>query len=67
MMCTQKTRPGEQFVRKFGVKMSDNEFKYLKDMRGKRKMECNHGVDPVWFTAVMRRQRKLGVGGSTET
>ena len=57
-MCTEKTRPGKQFVRKFGVKMSDNECKYLEDMRGERKMECNNGVDPVWFTAVMRRKRK---------
>lgn len=45
--------------KEFGVKMSDQEFKYLEDMRGERKMECNNGVDPVWFTAVMRRQRRL--------
>ena len=45
--------------KEFGVKMSENEYKYLEDMRGERKMECNNGVDPVWFTAVMRRQRKL--------
>ena len=53
-MCTQKTRPGEQFVRKFGVKISDNEFKYLKDIRGEMKIECNNGVEPVWFIALMR-------------
>ena len=45
--------------KEFGVKMSENEFKYLEDMRGDRKMECNNGVDPVWFAAVMRRQRRL--------
>ena len=54
-----KTRQAVCEEKEFGVKMSDNEFKYLEDMRGERKMECNNGVDPVWFTAVMRRQRKL--------
>ena len=36
----------------FGVKMSANEYQYLEDMRGEMKMECNNGVDPVWFCAV---------------
>ena len=45
--------------KEFGVKMSKKDFKYLEDMRGDRKKECSNGVDPVWFTAVMRRQRRL--------
>ena len=41
----------------WGVKMSEAEFRYLEDQKTERKMECNSGVDPVWFRAVMRRQR----------
>ena len=45
--------------KEFCVKMSEKEFMYLEDMRGPRRMECNNGVDPVWYTAVMRRQRRF--------
>ena len=41
----------------WGVKMTDVEIRYLEDQRSERKMECNDGVDPVWFRAIMRRQR----------
>ena len=29
---------------------------YLKNQRGPRKMECDMGVDPVWFRAKMKNQ-----------
>ena len=45
--------------KEFCMKMSEKEFIYLEDMRGPRRMECNNGVDPVWYTAVMRRQRRF--------
>ena len=32
---------------------------YLEDMRGPRRMECNNGMDPIWYTAVRRRQRRF--------
>ena len=38
--------------------MTEVERKYLADQRSERKMECNNGVDPVWFRAIMRRQRE---------
>ena len=38
--------------------MTDTDRKYLADQREERKMECNNGVDPVWFRAIMRRQRE---------
>ena len=41
----------------WGVKMAEMEYKYLQDQRSERKMECDNGVDPVWFRAVMRRHR----------
>ena len=41
----------------WGVKMSEAEYRYLEDQRSERKMECDKGVDPVWFRAVMRKQR----------
>lgn len=47
----------KKYEEEWGVKMSDMEYKYLKDQRTERKMECDNGVDPVWFRAVMRRQR----------
>ena len=41
----------------WGVTMSDNEFIYYEDQRTDRKMECSKGVDPVWYHAMMRRER----------
>ena len=37
--------------------MSQKEYIYLADQRKDRKMECDSGVDPVWFRAVMTKQR----------
>ena len=42
----------------WGVKMGDMEFVNLDDQRSSRKMECNKGVDPIWYISVMRKQRK---------
>ena len=38
--------------------MSKKEELYLEDMRGERKMECGGLVDPVWYQAVMKKQRE---------
>ena len=42
----------------FGVKMSQNEVSYLEDQRSVRKMECDKGVDTVWYTAIMKKERQ---------
>ena len=41
----------------WGVTMSQMEFTYYEDQKTCRKMECSKGVDPVWYQAMMRRQR----------
>jgi hypothetical protein len=41
----------------WGVKMGEKEKVYLADQLGPRKMECDLGVDPVWFRAKMKDQR----------
>ena len=43
----------------WGVSMTQREIEYYEDMKTGRLMECDHGVDPVWYTVMMRRQRKL--------
>lgn len=48
----------KQCEAEFGVKMSQNEISYLDDQRNDRKMECDKGVDIVWYTAMMKRQRQ---------
>ena len=40
-----------------GIKMSKSEHDYYADMKDKREMECDKGVDPVWYSAMLRRQR----------
>ena len=40
--------------------MGKNEFEYYESMKGDRKMECDLGVDPVWYAAMVRRQRLKG-------
>ena len=42
----------------WGVSMGKMEMIYLEDMRGDRKMECGGSVDPVWYRAVMKKQRE---------
>ncbi len=48
----------KQCESEFGVKMSQNEIAYLDDQRNDRKMECDKGVDIVWYTAMMKKQRQ---------
>ena len=51
--------PGQKKVCEelWGVKMGEKEKVYLADQQGPRKMECDLGVDPVWFRAKMKDQR----------
>ena len=48
----------KQCEAEFGMKMLQNEISYLDDQRNDRKMECDKGVDIVWYTALMKRQRQ---------
>ena len=41
----------------WGVQMSPAEKAYYKDQKGERKQHCDRAVDPVWYTAMMKRQR----------
>ena len=41
----------------WGVNMGEKEKVYLIDQQGPRKLECDLGVDPVWFRAKMKDQR----------
>ena len=41
----------------WGVKMSAAEKAYYEDQKGERKQICDRAVDPVWYTAMMRKQR----------
>ena len=40
------------------VPMGKMEEAYLQDQRTERKMECGREVDPVWYHAMMRKQRE---------
>ena len=37
--------------------MSESEHRYYEDQKGPRLMECDKGVDPVWYAAMMKKQR----------
>ena len=41
----------------WGVTMSDQEHLYYQDQKSERKMICDRQVDPVWYCAMMRRER----------
>ena len=41
----------------WGVKMSNKEHEYYEDQKSERRQECDHGVDPVWYYAMMRQER----------
>ena len=47
----------ETLEKDWGVKMSEREHIYLADQQNERRMECDKGVDPVWYRAIMRKQR----------
>ena len=44
--------------KEWGVTMSENEHRYYEDQKGPRMYDCDKGVDPVWFTAMMKKQRE---------
>lgn len=54
-----ETNPSKRtdLKKEWGVGMSQREYNYYEDMKTTRKMECDHGVDPVWYASVMKRQR----------
>ena len=41
----------------WGVTMSNKEYEYYEDQKSERRLECDHGVDPVWYVATMRKER----------
>ena len=41
----------------WGVKMSNKEHEYYEDQKSERRLECDHGVDPVWYHGIMRQER----------
>ena len=43
--------------REWKVSMSEREVQYYEDQKSSRLQECDHGVDPVWYAAMMRKQR----------
>lgn len=42
----------------WGVQMGPREVEYLEDQRGPRLYQCDHGVDPVYYRAIMRKRRQ---------
>ena len=42
--------------KEWGVKMTNREMEYYQDQKSERRMECDHGVDPVWYAVMMRRK-----------
>ena len=46
----------------WGVTMSQAEHHYYEDQKSARQMHCDRGVDPVWYQAVMRRERERMMG-----
>ena len=47
----------DQCLLEWGVKMSPAEISYYEDQKGERKQTCDRAVDPVWYTAMMKKQR----------
>ena len=47
----------EKCKNEWGVQMTQSEYKYYQDQKTDRKMECDKGVDPVWYCSMMRRER----------
>ena len=56
-MSTNDPARIENCEKDWGVKMSEREHIYLADQQSERRMECDKGVDPVWYRAIMRKQR----------
>ena len=47
----------DQCELEWGVKMSPAEKAYYEDQKEERKQFCDRAVDPVWYTATMKKQR----------
>ena len=43
----------------YDVRMTENEWKFLEDQRGKRKMYCQDHVDTQWTKTMTRRNNGL--------
>ena len=41
----------------WGVTMTEQEHEYYQDQKTERRRFCDHGVDPVWYCAMMRHKR----------
>ena len=41
----------------WGVAMTEQEYEYYEDQKTERRRHCDHGVDPVWYCAMMRQER----------
>ena len=47
----------DQCKKNWGVTMSEAEHRYYLDQKCERRMECDKQVDPVWYWAMMRKER----------
>ena len=56
-VSTNNSQRKKSCEHEWGVKMGPHQKIYLKDQQEERKMECDQGVDPVWYRAIMRDQR----------
>ena len=50
-------RRSQQWEQDWGVKMSPAGKVYYEDQKVERKQFCDRAVDPVWYTAMMKKQR----------
>ena len=41
----------------WGVTMGEHEYRYYEDQQGPRLYDCDKGVDPVWYCAMLKKQR----------
>ena len=53
-----KTSDEEKCKQEWGVDMTEREREYYQNMKNERNMQCDHRVDPVWYTVMMKRQRE---------
>ena len=47
----------DQCKKSWGVAMSEAEDRYYEDQKTQRRMECDKQVDPVWYWAMMKKER----------
>ena len=56
-VSTDDPKRKEKCEVEWGIQMGLLEKIYLDDQRGERKMQCDHGTDPIWYRAYMKEQR----------